>query len=572
MCNEDGSCWLTLNGEIYDWRALRAALLARGHRVRGTGDAELLLHLYEEHGNALMPHLRGEFAFALFDRRARTLLLARDRVGVKPLYYHDDGHRLVFASEMKALLLDPSVPREVDEQAIIDFLAWQYVPGPGTIWKGVKKLPPGHILTCGADGCRLERYWTLPVSPDENVVEAEAPERLFGLLDDAVRVRLDADAPIGAALSGGIDSSTVVALMSRASARRVKTFCIGFAEEDFSELRHARAVARHLGTDHHELVVTPRALETLPRLVWGLDEPFADASILPTYYLSQMARSQVTVLISGDGGDETLAGYKTYPAALRHQSRGHLPALVRQMIGAASHGLPPAHPMGRRIRRIPMTVLERHLEAMTTFPPRELAPLLAPGLRSLLRARDPYAASREIHARAALEIGEVPALLNLDAETYMPDDVLKKVECASMLNSLEVRVPFLDHQVIEYVARLPFRFKWRDGVSKWILKQSMKALLPASTLRRAKKGFTVPLERWFGDGFDRLVRETLLDSRARRRGWLDTARVEHLVRNRSRGSSGQQLWSLVCLELWAQCYLDQAFAGGVEAGGLKAVG
>lgn len=316
MTNEDGTLWLTFNGELYGWRELRRELTRRGHRFRGSSDAEILLHLYEDHGDALMQHLRGEFAFALYDRRARRLLMARDRVGVKPLYYHDNGTRLVFASELKALLLDPSVPRVVDEQAILEYLVFLYVPAPRTIWRDIRKLQPAHLLICDQEGTREERYWSMPVAPEPERPEAEYCERLRELLEASVRSRMIADVPVGAFLSGGIDSSTVVALMAQASTEPIKTFCVGFEEQDFSELEHARLVARHLGTDHHEFIVRPRALEVLPYLIWGLDEPFADASIIPTYYVSQMAHASVKTVLSGDGGDEIFAGYKTYASAL----------------------------------------------------------------------------------------------------------------------------------------------------------------------------------------------------------------------------------------------------------------
>lgn len=553
--NEDGSCWAVFNGELYGWRDVRRALVSRGHRLRCTGDAELLLHLYEDHGDDFVDQLRGEFAFALFDCHRRRLLLVRDRVGVKPLYYHDDGKRVAFASELKALLLDPSVPRDVDERAILDYLTFQYVPAPRTIWRGVRKLLPGHRLVCDARGVHIEPYWTLPIERQIEASDDAIAEQLHFLLEEAVRLRLDAHTPIGAALSGGIDSSAVVALMSCVASGPVRTFSIGFGEPRFDELEHARLIARQFGTDHHEHVVEPRALDLLPQLIWGLDEPFADPSILPTYCLSRLASSSVKAILSGDGGDEAFAGYRTYAAAIRHERLLRMPGAVRRAIGAAASGLGPDHPLGRRIRRIPMSVLDRHLEAMSTFPPRELESLLGPRLLEVRRIEDPLAASRERHRRAAAEIGDVPALLHLDTHTYLADDVLRKVECASMLNSLEVRVPLLDHRVLEFVSRLPFRFKRRGETSKWILKRALKDLLPSATLARSKKGFTVPLEHWFGGRFGELARATLLDPRARRRGWLDHEQLERRVLA-GPARDAQQVWSLVCLELWAQCHLD----------------
>jgi len=544
MPNEDESLWVTYNGELYGWPELKAVLAARGHRFRGASDTEALLHLYEEHGDGLLEHLRGMFAFALWDRTRRRLLIARDRLGIKPLYYHDDGRRLAFASELKALMIDPAVPREVDPRAVADYLTFQYVPSPGAIWKGVRKLPPGHFLVCDANGVRVERYWSLPVEPDRGHSEDYYRERLRALLAEAVRLRLVADVPLGAFLSGGIDSSVVVALMAQAVGEPIKTFSIGFEEQDFSELAEARRVAAHLKTDHHELVVRPRALELLPRLVWQMDEPFADASMIPMHYLSEMARREVTVALSGDG---------------RYAAFDRIPRPLRRLAGLPARWLGPGHPAGRRLGRLALDAAGRHLELMSAFSGDELAGIVAPGLRESLAGHAPLAASRRHHAGAAASLGEVPALLVLDTLTYMTDDVLAKVDRTSMMHSLEVRVPLLDHKVIEFVARIPFKYKLRGGVGKWILKQSVADLLPPETLKRRKQGFGVPLERWFGGSFGGLARELLLDPRARGRGWLEPRAVERLLAAAPAEAErhARQVFALVCLELWAQTYVDR---------------
>lgn len=559
MSNEDGTLWVTFNGEIYGWPALRSVLATRGHRFRGTSDTEALLHLYEEHGLDLMSHVRGMFGFGLFDRGRRRLVLGRDRFGVKPLYYHDDGHRVVFASELKALMMDPSVPREIDEQAIADYLTYQYVPAPRTPWRGVRKLPAAHLLVCDAEGARLQRYWALPTA-----VEAGHPleyyrERLIGLLREAVRVRLVSDVPLGAFLSGGLDSSAVVAMMRKVVREPVKTFSIGFEEAEFSELEHARKVARHLETDHHELVVRPDALTLLPRLVWMMDEPCADASMIPSYYLSEMARRHVTVALSGDGGDETFGGYTTYAFAQQYASFDILPAMLRDFAGHVGRRLHPDHPLGRKLSRLPMSVIDRHLHVSSYFPPREMREVLAEGLRGRLGAHDPYAAARALHAASARELGEVPALLPLDAQTYMIDDVMAKVDRTSMIHALEVREPLLDFQLQEFVATIPFEYKLRGVTGKWILREGMRRLLPPEILQRPKQGFGVPLARWFGGGFDRLAREVLLDPRVRRRGWLDPVAVERQLSDTGSRDDRRtrQTWALLCLELWAQTYVDR---------------
>jgi asparagine synthase (glutamine-hydrolysing) len=559
MSNEDGSLWVTYNGELYGWAEIRAGLAARGHRFRGLSDTEALLHLYEEEGAGLFHWLRGMFAFGLYDRNARRLLLARDRLGIKPLYYHDDGQRIAFASELKALLLDPSVPRDVDFESLADYLTFQYVPAPRTILRAVKKLPAGHFLTCDERGVRVERYWSLPTDVDRGHGEDYYRERLRELLAEAVKLRMVADVPLGAFLSGGIDSSTVVALMSEAASEPIKTFSIGFEEQDFSELEHARTVARHLGTDHHEQIVRPHALELLPRLVWALDEPFADPSMIPTFYVSEMARRHVTVALSGDGGDEAYAGYTTYGWARSYARADSLPRSLRRLAAFPARLLHPDHVIGRKLNRLSLDPIGRHLEVMSYFPPRERAGVLGAGLRRALDGYDPYAAPRALHAGAAHGLGELPALAYVDALTYMIDDVLVKVDRTSMQHSLEVRVPLIDHKVMEFVARIPFEHKLRGGVSKWILRESVRDLLPASILARGKQGFGVPLSHWFGSEFGRLAREVLYDSRTLGRGWLDPAGVRAVVESAGQRDERRvrQVWALVCLELWARTSLDR---------------
>ena len=559
MCNEDESLWVTYNGELYGWPQLRTALAARGHRFRGSSDTELLVHLYEEHGDGLVEHLRGMFAFALYDRPRRRLLIARDRLGIKPLYYHDDGRRLAFASELKALTLDPSVPREVDEESVADYLTFQYVPSPQTILKGVKKLPPGHFLVCDASGVRVQRYWSLPVEPERGHSEEYYRERLRSLLVEAVRIRLVADVPLGAFLSGGIDSSAVVALMASIVGVPVKTYTIGFEEQSFSELEHARRVAKHLGTDHHEMMVRPRALELVPRLVWQMDEPFADASMIPTSYVSEMARREVTVALSGDGGDEAYGGYTTYGWARDYASLDWVPRSLRRLMATPARWMHPDHALGRKLHRTGLDALDRHLDVISHFGTRELEAVLSPELRAALGDHDPYADARAHYLAAEPHAGKFGALLHLDTLTYMTDDVLTKVDRTSMLHSLEVRVPLLDHKLMEFVARIPFEYKVRGNVTKWIFREAIRDLLPAETVKRSKQGFGVPLEHWLGKEFGKLARDVLYDPRARSRGWLDSRGVTAVVEGPGPRDErrARQMWALVCLELWAQTYLDR---------------
>ncbi|HTR97237.1 MAG TPA: asparagine synthase (glutamine-hydrolyzing) [Candidatus Acidoferrales bacterium] len=559
MPNEDRTVWVTYNGELYNWPVMKPRLAARGHVFRGNSDTEMLLHLWEDKGPDLVDDLRGMFAFGLFDTRQRKLLLARDRLGVKPLYWHDDGERIVFASELKALMRDPSVPRDVSLDAVADFLNYQCVPAPQTIFRGIQKLSPGHRLICDANGPRVERYWRLPLGCDRSLTPGEAVARMRELLAEAVRIRLMSDVPLGAFLSGGIDSSIVVAMMAQASSTPVKTFSIGFENAEYSELEPARRVARYLGTDHHELVVQPKALELLPRLLWAFSEPFSDASMLPAYHVAEMARHHVTVALSGDGGDEAYAGYSTYPWAQSYARVDLLPRPVRQMLAWPSRFWEPDDPFGRKLRRIGLGVGERHLQANAHFGPRRRERVVTRAFGEATSAHDPWEQALAIHARASTRLGAVPALLHLDAETYLPDDVLTKVDRTSMINSLEVRSPLLDHVLLEFLAQLPFEYKLRNGVTKWALKETARTLLPHDIVGRAKQGFDVPLQHWFGGQLGSLAREVLLDDRCRRRGWLDPGGVEHLISGRGlRGvHRSRGVFTLLCLELWAQCWLDR---------------
>lgn len=576
MPSPDESLWVTYNGELYGWPELRAELAGRGHGFRGTSDTEALLHLYEELGDGLFERLRGMFAFGIYDRRRSRLLLGRDRLGIKPLYYHDDGRRLLFASELKALLQDPSVSREVDPRSIADYLTYQYVPAPGSILAGVRKLPAGHYLTADAGGVSVRRYWSLPVDP-EAVAQDLGPDhyrdRLRELLEEAVRLRMVADVPLGAFLSGGIDSSAVVALMRSVSTGDLRTFSIGFEDAAVDELAHARRVAEHLETDHTEFIVRPEALDLLPRLVAQLDEPFADPSAIPTYYVSEAARRHVTVALSGDGGDETFGGYDTYAWARQYHRVDVIPREIRRIASRPARMFPRDHRFGRRLRRSGMDVVDRHLDVMSYFPPDQLDAILSHECRAALAGHDSFASAREHYARAR-PLGDVAALLHLDSATYMVDDVLTKVDRTSMLNSLEVRVPLLDHRVQEFAASIPFRYKLRGDVSKWVLREAVQDLLPPQILARGKQGFGVPLASWLGADFGRLAHEVLLDPRAQARGWLDRGAVSALlVGNGLRADDrARRVWALVCLELWAQTYLDGTPMSSGAPAAVSAVG
>ncbi len=557
--NEDHSVHVVVNGEIYNWRELRGRLATSGHRFRGSADSEVLPHLWEAHGVAMLESLRGMFALGLYDSVLQTLMLARDRVGKKPLYYHDNGRRVVFASELKALMLDPSVPRDVDPKSVAEMLAFQYVPSPGSIWRGVCKLSAAHRLICDANGAREERYWDLPLDIDRELPERDSVSRLRTLLEESVRLRMDADVPLGAFLSGGLDSSAVVALMARESAAPIRTFSVGLEGGNLADLVHARAVSRHLGTEHHEVIVQPKALDLLPKLVWGMDEPFSDASMIPTYHVAEVAREHVVVALSGDGGDEVFGGYSTYAKARRYAWPDRVPIALRRLALGPAAVVGMNRGWGRWLRRIGIEVADRHLELMSRFEPAELAGVMTPDLGRAVNGHDPFAVPRALYDRARCKLGSVPALLALDAQTFLTDDILVKVDRMSMLNSLEVRAPLLDQRVVEHAARMPFSLKLRGDVTKWALRESVRSLLPPSILERGKQGFGLPLERWFGSGLEAFGREILLDARCRARGWIDPRAVERLLRGDGvrRGRKAQQVFALCCLELWAQTWVDR---------------
>ena len=557
--NEDGTVVVVVNGEFYGSGAIRDRLRHRGHTFRGASDSEVLVHLWEEVGIGALQELTGMFALALFDTRTRVLLLARDRMGKKPLYWYDDGHRIVFASELKALLLDPAVPRNVEESAVVEALTFGYIASPRTIWKGVQKLIPGQRLLCDSSGPRTEQYWAAPTEKIEPQSDHAAVGELRSLIDDAVRTRLVADVPIGVFLSGGIDSSCVAAVVAAQCGPSVPTFSIGVEGETEGDIAHARLMADHLHTEHREYFIGPSSLSLLPRLVWGLDEPFFDPSILPSYHVARLARELVTVVLSGDGGDEMFGGYDTYRKALRHASGDWVPLALRRQVASAARALPLGQGALGRLRQLDRGILERHLANMSLFRPEDIGSLLTPAFAATATS-GPLGLLAEPPSPQAGRNGEAfAALLDYDARTYLPDDVLTKVDRMSMLNTLEVRTPLLDQRIVEFSARLPFSMKVRQGVTKWILRESTKQLLPDAILRRGKRGFGIPLHRWMDHGLRTLARQTLLDGRCARRGWLNPKGVAAMLDRDSwqPGRQAHRIFALTCLELWARTYVDR---------------
>ncbi len=564
MSNEDGSIWIVFNGEIYNFLELRDTLIRRGHTFRSRSDTEVIVHLYEDQGPEAFRALRGMFAIAIWDANRRQLVLARDRVGKKPLFYFAGHSSFVFASELQSLLEDPSVPRVPDLEAIRHFLTYQYVPYPSTAFQGVRKLPPAHFLLLKDGECRLVRYWDLHYAEKSRAPEKVLLERLREYLQEAVRMRMVSDVPIGAFLSGGIDSSTVVALMSRLSDRPIKTFSIGFEEEGFSELPYARSIARRYGTEHHEFVVKPDAVGILPLLVRHFGEPFADSSAIPQFYLSKLAREFVTVALAGDGGDESFGGYDRYVAALLARPVDCLPSFVRNGFavfgGRLSRSSLPSSLLsraGRFLQALSDGPQRRYARYVSHFDREQQAVVFSDDFLEQVRGVDPEGLILDAY-RTTDAAHLLDSTLDADVRTYLPNDLLVKVDITSMANSIEVRSPFLDHPLMEFAAALPPSLKIRGVQKKYLLKQAMADLLPREILDRPKHGFAVPLHQWFRHDLVALAQDVLLNSRSIGRGYFRPGAVKRLLDEHVRGVGHwhEQLWSLLMLELWHRTFID----------------
>jgi asparagine synthase (glutamine-hydrolysing) len=555
IANEDETTWIVFNGEIYNYRDLREELLGRGHRFSTTSDTEVIVHAYEEWGRDAFSRLRGMFGLALWDRVRRTLWLARDRLGIKPLYYTTGGGRLYFASELKSLIAAGAVRREIDRAALEHYLAFLYTPPDRAIFPGVSKLPPGHALEWRDGEAHVFRYWTPPAEEKSPRSDEDAIEILHDRLRDAVRSHLVSDVPLGAFLSGGLDSSLVVGLMAEVSDRPVRTFSIGFDEPEYDELDAAGVVARHFGTDHHELVVRPDALQIVERLVEHFDEPFADASAIPTWYVSELARRHVTVVLSGDGGDELFGGYDRY---LPHPQVARFDRLAvpgaRAAAGLAARLLRPGATGRRFLRHVSQGEDARYIDAVSFFTPEDR--------HALLGGRDAdEAPERAMLDRMAI-YGSLPPVsrqMRLDLGTYLPEDVLTKVDRMSMAHSIESRVPLLDHALVEFAVRLPLRFKIRDGERKWLFRRVAARVLPPAVLSKRKQGFGVPLGVWFRGQLRETFTDLLDSPRARQRGIFDRREVSRLLREHHEGRRNHELrlWQLAMFELWHRRFLDQ---------------
>ena len=563
--NQERTAWIIFNGEIYNYRELRERLEKLGHTFYTNSDTEAIIHAYDRYGSDCPRHLRGMFAFAIWNERTQELFIARDRVGKKPLLYAQVNGEFVFGSEFSALLQHDGIHRDLEPEALHHYLSFMCVPAPLTAYRAIRKLEPGHSLRLSKGQVHIERYWQPDFSRKLKISEAEAGERAIEILRDAVKVRLMSEVPLGAFLSGGIDSSAVVALMSEESSEPVKTFSIGFEEQDFSELHHARRVAEHVGADHHEFIVRPDALEVLPTLVEHYGEPYADSSAIPTYYVARETRRHVTVALNGDGGDECFAGYERY-AAMRLAERYHrLPGVLRSgVIDQAIGMLPTSETRRSRVRDAKRFIqaaslpkVERYMRWISVFDAQAKGELYSDSFRHQTALTNSSALLEPWFALAN-GAGVVDAALLADTMTYLPNDLLVKVDIATMAVSLEARSPFLDHKVIEFAASLPEKLKLHGLTTKYLLKRVLRQLLPSENLGRRKMGFGVPIGHWFRGQLEPFLRETILSDRALKRGYFKPEVVRRLVELHVRGERdhSHQLWTLLMLELWFQRFID----------------
>ncbi|HEY6247768.1 MAG TPA: asparagine synthase (glutamine-hydrolyzing) [Pyrinomonadaceae bacterium] len=560
ISGEDGSVTIVFNGEIYNFLELKPKLESLGHTFKTHSDTEAIVHAYEQFGPNCVDHLRGMFAFAIWDAKARTLFVARDRVGKKPLYYTTSPEgTFVFGSELKSLLAHPDVQRELDPKALDAYLTLGYVPDPLSIFRNINKLAPGHYLTFSDDGVRVNRYWDFNFEPVAARSETDYLAELRELLDESVRLRLISDVPLGAFLSGGIDSSTVVAMMARHMGQPVKTFSIGFHEDSYNELKYARLTAQKFNTDHHEFFVTPDICSIVDELVWHFDEPFADSSAIPTYMVSKLARDHVTVVLSGDGGDELFAGYTRYVVDRKRQGFARLPKPLREsLMRPLSEALPHAAWGRNYLHNVSLDPISRYLDSVSVFTSLNRNSLYTSDFKSNLGSSS-YVPTLFNDLVNHVQTGEsLDQLLYLDSKTYLPGDILTKVDRMSMAVSLEARAPLLDHKLIEFVTNVPASLKLSGLETKYLLKQAVRDLVPAEILNRPKQGFGVPIQEWINQQLRSRVRETLTEPRTRQRGYLNSQYVDVLLDEHERGRRDHSmgLWALFMLELWHRQFVD----------------
>ena len=565
ISNEDGSIWIVFNGEIYNHVELRNKLIKKGHKFQTKCDTEVIVHAYEEYGEECPKKLNGMFGFAILDLKKQILFLARDRLGIKPLYYYHDSKKFAFGSELKSILQVPNIPREVDLRALDLFLTFEYIPSPYSIFQGIRKLPPGHSLTLKDGRINIREYWDLDFD-EKDIPEGELCEQLLELFQDAVKIRLMSDVPLGAFLSGGIDSSAIVAMMSRVMDRPVKTFSIGFKEDTYNESHYAQQIANHFNTEHHVEIIEPNALELAEKLVGFLDEPFGDFSIFPTYLVSKMARKHVTVSLSGDGGDELFAGYDTYIANKAGRAYERLPRLLRNAMHPILSRIPPTEKKKGLINRAKRFVEGMELPAdlehtrwMIFLQEGEKIKLYSDDLQDTLNGSDSFEFIRNYFNRVNTS-DPLNRQLYVDIKSYLVDNILVKVDRMSMATSLETRVPFLDHRFVEFSATIPSRLKLQGKNTKYLFKKAMGDVLPPQILNRSKEGFSIPIKNWLKEDLKPLMLEVLDQQKIKREGFFNTNYVEQLKKEHLSGKENHshRLWSMMVFGIWQDLYLRGA--------------
>jgi len=564
--NADGTKWIVFNGEIYNYRELRKGLEERGHLLYTNSDTEAIVHLYDEYGADCLSHLRGMFAFAIWDETDNSLFLARDRVGKKPvLYSHQPNGDLIFGSEFQALLKHPSISRDVDFSAIDSYLSYLCVPAPQTAFKQIRKLEPGHWMRWKDGEIETQRYWLPDFSKKIKISEEEAIEETTRILRESTRLRMISEVPLGAFLSGGVDSSTIVALMAQESSAPVKTFSIGFEEADYSELKYAKIVADHVGAEYNEFIVRPNALEILPTLVRHYGEPFGDSSAIPTYYVAKETRKHVTVALNGDGGDESFAGYERHAAMLIAERYRQIPAMLRRaLIEVPVNAIPTSELKPSRFRDAKrflkvakLAKTERYFRWMSGFDRNTKLDMYTDEFSRAVAGQNSSKYMDQWFAKANGS-GVLDAALLNDLMTYLPNDLLVKVDIATMANSLEARSPFLDHKLIEFAASLPENLKMRGFRTKSLLKKVASRLVPKEVIYRRKMGFGVPVGKWFRNEMKGFVKDVLLAERSLKRGIVRPEIIQTYVSEHTAGERDHafQVWSLLMLDLWFREFID----------------
>ncbi len=565
MMNRDRSIVLVFNGEIYNYKELRRDLIEKGYQFVSQTDTEVLIYLYQEYKEGCLKYLTGMFAFALWDDKNKSLFIARDRFGKKPLKYYTDGRSIIFASELKAILKDPQVVQDVDYNSINHYLSYHYLPSPFTGFKNIHKLPHAHYMMVKGNKITIKRYWNLDYSIKTRLSEADIKDEIIRRLKEAVKIRMISDVPLGAFLSGGIDSSAIVAMMSRLSNMPVKTFSIGFEEGDYNELNFARMMAEKYHTDHHEFIVKADAISILPKLIWHYEEPYGDSSALPTYYLSQLTREHVTVALNGDGGDENFAGYTRYKWMKMAHYFIKLPKSLRKLFLFSlvqGNKLVQNQTIQRFIslsQTLTSDVLENYYNTILYMDETQKDKCYTPQFKSLVRAGDSYSTFQNFLTDHDLP-DEMDKVLSIDFNSYVPDDLMVKVDIASMAHSLESRSPLLDHNFVEFIASVDSKIKLRRFQSKSVFKSSLSKWVPHEILYRKKMGFGIPIDQWLRGNLNKYMKEILLREDSFLSSIIQKTFIHRLIEEHSNGSQNHsyKLWALLVLELWHECYFKRA--------------